>query len=39
MDEIPENLSKNDLIYLIYVPINSVDNRRSFSMFKVFIAD
>lgn len=39
MDELPENLSTNDLIYLKYAPVNSVDVERSFSMFKVLLAE
>ena len=36
---IPENLSLGDLAYFKYAPINSVDVERSFSIFKVLLAD
>jgi len=39
MDELPENLNINDLVYFKYAPVNSVDVERSFSMFKVLLAD
>jgi len=39
MDELPENLNINDLIYFKYALVNSVDVERSFSMFKVLLAD
>lgn len=39
MDELPKNLSINDLVYNKYAPVNSVDVERSFSMFKVLLAD
>lgn len=39
MDELTENLNINDLVYFKYSPINSVDVERSFSMFKVLLAD
>jgi len=34
-----ENLNINDLVYFKYAPVNSVDVERSFSMFKVLLAD
>ncbi|XP_022180013.1 uncharacterized protein LOC111040403 [Myzus persicae] len=39
MVRIPENLSLGDLAYFKYAPINSVDVERSFSIFKVLLAD
>ncbi|KAL4144151.1 hypothetical protein QTP88_006377 [Uroleucon formosanum] len=39
MDQLPENLSINYLIYFKYAPVNSVNVERSFSMFKVLLAD
>lgn len=39
MDDLPENLNINHLVYFKYAPVNSVDVERSFSMFKVLLAD
>jgi len=39
MDGLSENLTINDWVYYKYVLINSVDVERSFSMFKIRLAD
>lgn len=39
MDGLSENLTVNDSVYYKYAFINSVDGERSFSMFKVLLAD
>lgn len=39
MDELPENLSTNDLVYFKYALVNSVDVERSFSVYRNLLTD
>jgi len=39
MDELPEDLTENDLIYFKYAPITSADVERSFSRYKNILSD
>lgn len=39
MDGLPENLNRYDLVYFKYVSMNFVVIERSFTMYKVLLAD